>query len=140
MTDKTMQVHVLYGQDTACYYEETIDMPANLSEDAMRTFMKNRAIHVANDEDVFFDPEYDFANLRVISATSIQSGERVTLVEGMGVEPIYHDSGLSLARAIADKSLSTFFEAAGECGKTREEAIAAIAEFAATLNKVEFNG
>ncbi|MHB1644367.1 MAG: hypothetical protein ACYCS8_17245 [Acidithiobacillus sp.] len=140
MSKETVQVEVTYGQDTACYYTETLVVPADLSEETMRAFLKDRAIHVANDEDVYFDPEYDFSNLRIVSATSQQSGKPVMLVEDMGVEPRYHDSGLCLAMAIKDKNLNAFFEAVSECGKTREAAIAAIAEFADRLNEVESNG
>lgn len=126
----TMQVEVTYGQDTACYYTETLDIPAGMSEQDLRTHLKERAIHVANDEDAFFDPEYDFSNLRVVNAFLKKDGKRVMLVEDMGVEPRYHDSGLLLSTAIKDRNPSVFFEAAHECGKTQDEAIAALVEMA----------
>jgi hypothetical protein len=142
MLEKTMQIEVTYGQDTACYYNETMDMPVGISDADMRALLRRRAVQVANDEDgnVFFEPEYDFSNLRVVCATTKETGKTVTLVEDMGVEPRYHDSGLLLATAIKDRNLPAFFEATSECGKTREEAVAAITEFFAKVNEAESNG
>lgn len=134
---ETIQVEVTFGQDTACYFTENLGIPAGMPEQEIRTLLKDRAIHVANNEDVFFDPEYDFSNLRVVRAVTKQAGKSVILVEDMGVEPRYHDSGLLLATAIKDKNLAVLFEAASECGKTREAVVAAITEFAA---KIKENG
>ncbi|EGQ60817.1 hypothetical protein GGI1_02802 [Acidithiobacillus sp. GGI-221] len=141
MLEETMQVEVTYGQDTACYYTETIDMPVGMAEQEIRVFLRNRATQIAYDEDgPAFEPEYDFSNLRVVTASTRQSEKQVMLVEDMGVEPRYHDSGLLLATALKDRNLSAFLEAVGECGKSREEAIAAIAAFSAQVNEVESNG
>jgi hypothetical protein len=112
MLGKTIPVAVAYGQDTACNHNETIGMPVGMSD----------------------------VDMRVVCATTKESGKTVTLVEDMGVEPRYHDSGLVLASAIHYKDVSVFFEAASECGKTREEAVAAILEFYAKIKEEGFHG
>jgi hypothetical protein len=123
-----MRIEVTYGQDTACYYTETIDMPVGMTEEEIRVFLRNRATKIAYDEDgPAFEPEYDFSNLRVVIATDPDGN---ALVDNMGVGPRYQDAGLLLFSALRDENSGAFLEAAGECGIAHAQAVTAIQRFA----------
>lgn len=136
-----MLIDVTLGQDTACYWSGSVDLPAETvaNAEALRLALLEWANQQLDpDQDNFFEPEYDFMNPRIVCAT-VDKGEtakRETLAEDLPLGPRYHDGGLLLGSAILQKSLSNFLEAADECGKSRRQALeflAAVAEEAQCL-------
>lgn len=116
---KTTPVTVSYGQDTAAYYNETIQVPVEIARDEARLseFLKARAEEVANDWEVVFDPNYEFVNLRVVCATV----DGKVIIEDCPVEMSYHDAGLVISTAIREKRLSALLSASDWLPVTREQ-------------------
>ena len=118
-----MLIDVTLGQDTACYWSGSVDLPAETvaNAEALRLALLEWANQQLDpDRDNFFEPEYDFMNPRIVSAT----GDKGEMLAGdLPLGPRYHDSGLLLGSAILQKSLSNFLEAAEECGKSRQQAL-----------------
>ena len=134
-----MNIDVTLGQDTACYWSGSVDLPAETVADteALRLALSKWANQQLDpDRDNCFDPEYDFSNPRIVTAVA----NNKTIAEDIPLGPRYHDGGLILGTAILQKSLSNFLEAAEECGKSRRQALeflAAVADEAQNLLQEE---
>lgn len=126
-----VKVSVCYGQDTAAYCNEVIDVEDNITNnpELLKEYLIQRALEITNgdDEDHQFDPDFDFMNLRIVE---VKIGND-TILDDVQVDANYHDSGLELNTAMnqlqpVDSRASCFLEAAVRCGRTEEEAKQAI--------------
>jgi len=127
------KVSVCYGQDTAAYCNEIIEVDDSIANDPeqLKKFLIERALEISNndDEEHPFEVDYAFMNLRIVDACI----DGKTILDGIQVEPNYHDSGLELNTAMnqlqsIESRASCFLSAAIRCGRTEEEAKKAVDE------------
>jgi hypothetical protein len=133
------KVSVCYGQDTAAYCNEIIDVDDSIANDPeqLKKFLIERALEIANndDEEHPFEVDYAFMNLRIVDACI----DGKTVLDGIQVENNYHGAGLALRSALnlqlpIQTRANSFLDAALCCGITEKEARQAIKDLYAIFN------